>query len=196
MQQKSFRKEKLRNKRQFEQIFRDNYTRLYYHALNLLNDSENARDVVNDVFEYVWTNYEQFRFDTPITPLLYTLVRNYSVNIIRHRRVKEKFQQQALLEPDLYQRNNEEYEEILQRLRIAIAQLSPQTQTIFKACFLEGRKYLEIAAEAGISVNTVKTHVSKALRILRKEFTGKDLILCIWAFLKINKDFSYPNSGN
>lgn len=174
------KKEKLKNKRQFEQLFRDNYTRLYYHALNFLNDSESAYDVVNDVFEYVWTHYEQFKFDKSITPLLYTLVRNYSINLIRHQRVEEKYQQKMQQETDVYEQNYEEYEATLQRLRNAIAQLPPQTQHIFKACFLEGKKYLEAANEANISVNTVKTHISKALRILREEFAGDNLVLFLF----------------
>lgn len=167
----------MKNKRQFEQIFRDNYTRLYYHALNFLNDSEAAYDVVNDVFEYVWTHYEQFKFDKSITPLLYTLVRNHSVNIVRRQRVEEKYQQKMQLETDFYEQDYEEYEAFLQRLRNAITQLPPQTQTIFTACFLEGKKYLEVGHELGISVNTVKTHISKALRILREGFAGEKLVL-------------------
>ena len=41
----------LDKKRYFEQLFRENYTRLYYYALSFLNDSELARDVVSNVFE-------------------------------------------------------------------------------------------------------------------------------------------------
>lgn len=180
----------MKNKRQFEQIFRENYTRLYYHALNFLNDSESAYDVVNDVFEYVWTHYEQFKFDKSITPLLYTLVRNYSVNIVRHQRVQEKYQQKMLQEAELYEQNYEEYEATLQRLRNAIARLPPQTQHIFKACFLEGKKYLEVGHELGISVNTVKTHISKALQILRKEFAGENLVLFTFFIYKNRLPFS------
>ena len=44
----------LDKKRYFEQLFRENYTRLYYYALSFLNDSELARDVVSNVFEAVW----------------------------------------------------------------------------------------------------------------------------------------------
>lgn len=42
------------HKEVFEQLFRENYVRLYYHALSFLNDEETAKDTVNDVFEKVW----------------------------------------------------------------------------------------------------------------------------------------------
>lgn len=167
----------MKNKRQFEQIFRENYTRLYYHALNFLNDSENARDVVNDVFEYVWTHYDQFEFTTSITPLLYTLVRNQAINLVRHHKVEAKYQQKALQEFHFSDDDYSEYEELIQRLQIAISGLPPQTQTVFKACFLESKKYAEVGAELNISVNTVKTHITKALRILRNEFPDDALVL-------------------
>ena len=47
---------------------------------------------------------------------------------------------------------------------------------------MEGLKYSEIASELGISVNTVKYHMKKALAILRDEF-GKYLVLLLFLFL-------------
>lgn len=47
------------HKEVFEQLFRENYVRLYYHALSFLNDEKTAKDTVNDVFEKVWMNFEK-----------------------------------------------------------------------------------------------------------------------------------------
>lgn len=167
----------MKDKRHFEQLFRANYTRLYYHALNFLNDSEAAKDVVNDVFEYVWRHYDQYDFAVSVTPFLYTLVRNQAVSIIRHRKVEEKYQQKSLLLDAAYEHEYAEHDELILRLRKAISDLPPQTQKVFKACFLEDKKYLEVADELDISVNTVKTHVKKALHILRETFADDKLIL-------------------
>lgn len=52
----------LDKKRYFEQLFRENYTRLYYYALSFLNDSELARDVVSNVFEAVWVGRDRLEF--------------------------------------------------------------------------------------------------------------------------------------
>ncbi len=75
----------------FECLFRENYTRLFYHAFSFLNDEEEAKDVVNDVFERVWMNFEKLEFSSSLVPLLYTLVRNRCVSLIRHKKVKERF---------------------------------------------------------------------------------------------------------
>ena len=45
--------------------------------------------------------------------------------------------------------------------------------------FSRREKYQEAADDLGISINTVKTHVNKALRILREEFTEDYILLFI-----------------
>ena len=54
----------------------------------------------------------------------------------------------------------------------AINQLPPQTRKVFEACFLHGKKYKEVAEEMDITINTVKTHISRALSFIRSK-TGE-----------------------
>ena len=42
----------------FEALFRMNYSRLYFYAFNLVNDQECAEDIVADTFSYLWENYD------------------------------------------------------------------------------------------------------------------------------------------
>ena len=58
-------------------------------------------------------------------------------------------------------------EEQLARLRHYLLQLSPQEYRILMEVVVHNKKYKEVAAELGISVNTVKTHLSHALKYLR-----------------------------
>lgn len=50
----------------------------------------------------------------------------------------------------------------------SIELLPLQTRKVFNECFLKGRKYKDVAEELQISVNTVKTHITRALQFLRK----------------------------
>lgn len=52
-----------------------------------------------------------------------------------------------------------------------------------RLCFIDCKKYKEIAEVLNISVNTVKTHVVTGLRILRDEFSDT-LVLLVFARLK------------
>ena len=39
-----------------EQIFRENYSRYYYYALSVVDESEVAKDIIGEVFLAVWMN--------------------------------------------------------------------------------------------------------------------------------------------
>ena len=59
-----------------------------------------------------------------------------------------------------------------------LSQLTPPTDQILEMCYLRRMKYSEAAEALGISPNTVKKHISKALKILRNLYKGvKDTYL-------------------
>ena len=81
------------------------------------------------------------------------------------------------------ERELQEYELLIERIHHAVEELPAQTRNVFKMCFLEGKKYQEVGVEFGITVNTVKAHVMKALRLLREQFSREDFIL-FFLFMK------------
>ena len=70
-------------KRRFEKIYTENYTRLYYYALHIVNEEETAKDILNDVFTALWNNIETIDL-SKINAYLMTSVRNRSVDHLRH----------------------------------------------------------------------------------------------------------------
>ena len=163
----------------FEQLFRENYIRLCYHAYSFLNDEEAAKDAVNDVFEKVWVNFEKIEHTQSLLPLLYILVRNHCVSLLRHKKVRERFNQELRLKDEATDEGYMEYELLIERLRQSVEKLPGQTKVVFRMCFLDGKKYQETADVLAISINTVKTHINKALRILREEYSDYSLLLVI-----------------
>lgn len=173
-------------KRYFEQLFRENYVRLYYHALNFLNDDELAKDVVSDAFETVWKNNDRLEYSTSLLPFLFTLVRNACLDHLRHEKTSQRFIRYMLERPELEEDGKcMEYEMLIDRIHHAVDELPAQTRNVFKKCFLEGRKYQDVGAECGITVNTVKAHVMKALRLLREQFSNDTMLLFFWCREKI-----------
>ena len=175
----------LEKKRYFEQLFRGSYSRLYYYALSFLNDDERAKDVVSDVFEIVWKGRDRLEFSTSLVPFLYKLVRNACLDELRHEKTAQRFAAYMREEPEAVDESKHlEYELLIDRIHRAVEQLPTQTRNVFKRCFLEGKKYQDAGAEFGITVNTVKAHVMKALRILREQFSGEEFILLFLCFGK------------
>ena len=67
---------------------------------------------------------------------------------------------------------SEEEEEEINRIRAVMEELPKQCLKVFLMSALDGKKYQQIADELGISVNTVKTHITKAYRLIREKTSG------------------------
>ena len=157
------------SKELFESVYRDYYTRLYYYSFQFVEDSELSKDIVNDVFEKLWTQRDELRTET-LSTYLYTLVRNKCLDYLRHEKVEERY-------ADLYetvtsddQEDMDVYEERMQRIERILADLTEPTKSIFMACYFRNKKYAEVAEDFHMSTNGIKKHIMKVLRLIRKEF--------------------------
>lgn len=154
----------------FERMYKENYARLYYYAFRFLTDEEACKDVVNDVFEKVWQQFDELKAETS-SAFLYTQVRNRCIDRLRHQQVEEQYAElYRALSEDVSEIRADEREERLARIEKTIANLTDPTKTILKQCYYENKKYQEVADEFGISVSGVKKHIVKALKLLREEF--------------------------
>ena len=45
----------------FEQLYKENYARLYYYTFRFIMDEEVCKDIVNDIFEKAWQNFGRSR---------------------------------------------------------------------------------------------------------------------------------------
>ena len=101
------------------------------------------------------------------------------MSLLRHKKVRERFNQELRLKDEATDEGYMEYELLIERLRQSVEKLPRQTKVVFRMCFLDGKKYQETADALAISINTVKTHINKALRILREEYSDYSLLLVI-----------------
>ena len=66
-----------------------------------------------------------------------------------------------------------EHERLLQQAESIARNLPEPTCTVLRLCYYEHKTYREAAEQLGISPDTVKKHISKALRTLREAMTLK-----------------------
>lgn len=165
------------NKRQqqrFEQLFREQYSRLYYYALQITHDRETSRDIVSETFSQVWSQWETIDMDRVIALLLVS-VRHRCVDHLRHLKVLNRYSDYYLHAVDECYIDDHEAEQRQQTVDMLMAQLEEPTKTILSLCFLEHRKYNEVAEQLHIHHDTVKRHVMKALKLLRCKFAKKNI---------------------
>ena len=134
--------------------------------------------MAQEVFIELWNHRERFNDLSQIKAFLYLAAKNKCLNIIKHHRVKGKYQQSLSSEEDETNIFGDEvlHSETIHNLNIAINNLSGQRKKIIMLG-MQGMKNKEIALELGISVNTVKLQKKIAYRKLREKLTSSILII-------------------
>lgn len=160
---------------EFEQLFKQNFKNLCSYAISYIRDEEIARDIVHDVFMVVWNKRQDLDFSEPMYPYLISLIRNRCINYLEHLKVEHKHKEKFNASPyeDLFE--PEDNEELINRIIRRMEELPEKCREVMRLCFMESKRYKEIAEQLDISVNTVKTHLSTGLKILRKDFSEQSL---------------------
>ncbi len=150
-----------------EELFKENYSRAFYYALDFVNDEEVAKDIVGDCFSEIWNQYNRLQY-VDLKPYLFRMVRNRSLNVLKHRAVEADYRKEMALKMELIKEDNEQHEALLKKVTDTLNGLNPQTRRVIDLCYFQGKKYAEAGETLGISPNTVHKHISKAMSCLRK----------------------------
>ncbi|MBL7735561.1 MAG: RNA polymerase sigma-70 factor [Chitinophagaceae bacterium] len=160
----------------FTQLYRQYSPRIYYNILSLVKDELTAEELVQDIFTKVWRKRESIHIEKTIAAYLFTVSRNrvydFFQEVKRDRELYARIRAAAAehysyIEEILFARENEA---LLQK---AIASLPPQRRRAFELCKMEGMTYREASEEMGVSLSTLKDHMSNAL-IAIKQYVSKN----------------------
>lgn len=164
-----FRKHKASDEEQrFHTLFVEMYPKLVRYAAALMTDTDEARDIVSDVFERAWQRYATLDDENGYA-WLYAAVRNACLNRLKHLQV-EREHLEAVIEAtraDMAD-NYRQHEVLLHRAEEIAHSLPEPTRSILRMCYWDKQTYRQVAEHFGISPDTVKKHISKALRTLRE----------------------------
>ena len=149
----------------FEHLYKSNYRQMYRFAFSLLEEVEDARDAVSQVFTQMWHTKPQLQEDC-ITGYLMAAVRNHCQNTLRTR------QQNATLEAELKAEQQvhetQERHELLDELaRVIDEHLTEQDKRILALHYDQEMTYSETAKAIGISPSAVNKHISHSLSKIR-----------------------------
>ncbi len=163
----------MKNKKTFEEFFRQNFERLNIYAIHLVNDEELSRDIVSDAMEYVWRNFPKL---TPDEWYKYSVsfVRNRCLDHLRHKAVHQRYADffiHVIEHKEVADR--QEDDERMKDIMAAMDTLKPKTRLVLQECYIHHKTYKEVAEELEISTSGVKKHIITALRTLREEMAKK-----------------------
>jgi RNA polymerase sigma-70 factor (ECF subfamily) len=170
------------DKHHFEQLFREFFPPLCHFAKKFIGDLDAAKDLVHEVFINLWEKRDELDTDKPLKSYLYTAVHNRSLNYLRDHR---RFVRQDLPAgtPQLMEliesKDHLEQEELMSEIRESLASLPEKCREIFLLNRFDGLKYREIAEELDISIKTVETQMSRAMKRMRERLIRYLTVLII-----------------
>lgn len=154
----------------FDSVYRRYYRALCTYASRFV-PLNRAEEIVQDTMMWMWENRTTLIPEMPLKSLLFTIVKNKSLNSISHNTIKsrvlgllaEKYEEE-FDNPDFYLEN-----ELIQRFVEALRKMPPEFQQTFRMHRLDGMTHKQIAEQLGVSPQTVNYRIGQTVKLLRKE---------------------------
>ncbi len=163
----------------FRDFIKEHQPRVYNTALNILQNTEDAEEITQDVFVEAFNKAHTFKGESQVSTWLYRITTNKCIDHLRSKKRKKRFafltqlfhesgepisDASDFVHPGIVAENREKAA-ILYK---AIDQL-PETQKVaFLLSETDGLSYAEISEIVGTSVSSIESLLFRARKNLRK----------------------------
>lgn len=156
------------SKSAFRQLYEKYWEQMYNDAYRRLNDSYQAKDIVQEIFAYIWVKREVLHIEN-LAGYLKTAVRNRILNHLSKEKYTHSFF--SMLDQgtvsSMHADNELLWKEFIEIYESLLCALPSKRQIIFRLRFQEGLPTKDIARELGLSRKTVQNQLNKAVEQLR-----------------------------
>lgn len=154
------------------------YRSLCYFANKMVQDADEAKDIVSGCFIRFWEGEHKAQSVQSIKSFLYISCRNACLNYLKQLGTRTRIQHE-------YYQNIEEADnsldyaiirsEVLQILSLEIDNLPEKCRTVFKLIYFDQKKTDEIAEIIGSNEKSVRYFKAKAIELLKTAMLKKGL---------------------
>jgi RNA polymerase sigma-70 factor (ECF subfamily) len=161
----------------FGELVRRYQDRLYNTVFRLVDNAEDALDVVQDAFLNAYQSLDSFKGDSLFFTWLYRIAVNTAISLKRKKRVMVRIDAgsngEAVIEPcdpsDLSKPGHAlEQAEQQSRIQQALSRLSPEHRVVLVMKDMEGEKYETMADSLGVPIGTIRSRLHRARMELRE----------------------------
>ena len=154
--------------RAYYKVFEAYQLKLYRYIYKYTQSAYYAEEIVQLSFIKLWEKRASLSEQYSISAQLFRIAKSTLIDLLRKEKIRDT---QELSDTFISGDGQEErfiHKEALQRVMAAIDDLPVQSQQVFKLSRLNDLSHKEIGAQLSISPKTVETHITKALKHLRK----------------------------
>ena len=160
----------------YEEIYSKYAERLFVYAMNIFKQQELCEDILQNVFIQLWVKRKEHKV-THLKAYLYQAVKFQIFKKLRNQRFTETdLTRLNLIDASLNVSRRMEYDELESWIEKLVDNLSPRCREIFIMSRFQEKSNKEIAEELGLSIQSVKNQISKALKILRQQISPEQIV--------------------
>jgi RNA polymerase sigma-70 factor (ECF subfamily) len=137
-------------------------------AYRFTRHHDDALDVLQETFAYVFRKFPRFRLTASMTTFLYPVVKNLSIAARRKRNRLAQFPDEAA-SPQVAARTSVDHESGRAELAAVLAALPEGQRDVLLMRFVDGMSLAEIGQALGIPEGTVKSRLHNAIAALRQD---------------------------
>ncbi len=155
----------------FSLFFNYHWGQVYGTGLRLTKSVEKAEDLAQEIFLKIWEQRERLADITNPDDYIFIVSRNFILDFLR-KRVFDTENIETLIDyfedPAVNVVQKMEYKELEETLKAAVDGLSGKVKEVFMLSRFDGLTHEQIAQQLGITVNSSKTYIVRALQEIRK----------------------------
>jgi RNA polymerase sigma-70 factor (ECF subfamily) len=144
---------------------------MYNISYRMMNDAEEARDMLQEGFIDAFRRLESFRFESTFGAWIKKIVINKCINALEKRKIvwsDEEITDVQISDSDNERINEEELQMSVDRVKKAMERLPEGARVIFSLYLLEGYDHTEISEILHISESTSKTQFMRARQMVKE----------------------------
>ena len=170
----------------FDALVAEYEKKIFNVIYRIIGDYEEASDLTQETFISAYKAFGRFRGESKVYTWLYQIALNHCRNRLRQRGRQRAIQTESLDQPrdwadegdtagreiaDLRQAPHVvlEEKELRERILAAVQSLPPDYREVVVLREIHGLSYNDIAAATGLSLDNVKTRLSRARGMLRRK---------------------------
>jgi RNA polymerase sigma-70 factor (ECF subfamily) len=159
----------------YRYLFENYYNPLCRVALFYVEDPYVAENLAEDLFAFLWEQRSTLVIHSSLRSYLFTAIRHRSLNYLQQAYTTNKVSLSEESVVTLLASSDSSplglliEKELEEKINSCIDQLPQECRKVFNLSRIEGLSYEAIAAEVGISLNTVRYHIKNALATLRQK---------------------------
>lgn len=151
-------------------------SRLYRMAFRLMNNREEAEDIVQEVYVKLWGMRNELNKYNSIEALSIRITRNLCLDQLRRRKVNQNALKEEKLKEESYSitpAEDLEKKEEIELIHTLIAALPEPQRSLVYLRHLEGKEYEEISEMVNMNVNAIRVSISRARKQMREMLEKK-----------------------